>query len=246
MSKNREMTAEEFQEIEHYILHQMGVDEEVAFTARLSADAGLRARTDELKLVFVAVQENALESRLSAFHEGINDNLMSVKKERGVFRMYSKWLVAASVTVVLSFSVWWSIFRETKPQRLFSAYYKPDPGLITVMGISENYAFDHAMIEYKTGNYKIAIIAWDSLRVLQPTNDTLNYFLGSALLGDKQPGKATVYLQKVSDTKSAFANDANWYLGLALLEQGKEQEAIQFIKRSNHPKKQEVLKKLTN
>lgn len=246
MSTNEEMPAKEFEEIERFILHQMEVEEEAAFIERLSADAGFRAKTEELKRLFIAIQENALESKLPAFHSSFNaDNELTIK-ERPIFRIPSKWLVAASVILVLVFSLWWGIFRQTKPEKLFSKYYKPDPGIISVMGVSENYAFDHAMIEYKTGNYKAAIKAWDSLLVLQPANDTLNYFLGSAYLGDQQAVKAEVYLQKVTTTKSVFVSDANWYLGMAFLKQGKEQDAIRYIERSGHPKKQEVLNKLND
>lgn len=246
MSTNENGAIAEFEEIERYVLNQMGADEAAAFAARLSADAELQARTRELKMLSIAIQESALESQLPTFHNGVNVAKVSSKPKSHILGISAKWLVAASVILLLGFSAWWGLLRETESERLFSAYYKPDPGLISAMGISENYAFDHAMIEYKTGNYKKAIKEWDSLRVIQPANDTLNYFLGSAYLGDQKLNEAVIYLQKVSKTKSAFVNDANWFLGLALLKQGKRQEGIRYIKKSTHPQKVQMLYKLHN
>ncbi len=55
---------------------------------------------------------------------------------------------------------------------------------MSAMGIGDNYLFNKAMLDYKTGNYKKAIDEWSKLKTSMPQNDTLNYFLGAAQQAD--------------------------------------------------------------
>jgi len=241
MNNDQEMSAFQFGEIERYLMHEMSPEEEAAFRARLDTDALLKAKTEELKLIFLAIQESKLQSRLQQFHQ---EKIEKVSEGHvHIFNYGKRWLAAACVILAAGLAVW--LFLKPAPEEhLYADYFKPDQGLISVMGISEQYAFDRAMIDYKTGNYKAAIKVWDSLKVSEATNDTLAYFIGSAYLGDNQPEKAIPYLQKVAGSESVFYKDANWYLGLALLKEKKRKEAIMYIEKSEHPEKQSLLDKL--
>jgi tetratricopeptide (TPR) repeat protein len=113
------------------------------------------------------------------------------------------------------------------------------------MSATDNYAFEKAMIDYKKGDYPAAIQAWDSLKKRQPANDTLNYFLGAAHLANKNHGQAVTYLKSVTaSATSFFKGDAYWYLGLALLKEGKTEEARAAIQQSTNLNKKELLKKM--
>lgn len=245
MNRNTDISPEEFERIERYLLKQMPDDEYEAFAKQHRNDPTLAGKIHSVTLMLVGIQENTLLERIDAFHQNL-----SVLKERTnhpsgkVFRM-KRWLVAGSLIVLAGLAALLFLNKSHKSDRLFFAYYKPDRGLITAMGTSDNYLFDRAMIDYKTKRYDSAVKAWERLLGSNPSNDTLNYFIGSAFLANNNIDSAVYYFEKVSNNqKSAFLNDAYWYLGLASLKQQKSRNAILYIEKSNHPKKEEILRKL--
>jgi predicted Zn-dependent protease len=135
--------------------------------------------------------------------------------------------------------------KKSSEEKLFAQYYKPDVGLPTMMGISERYEFENAMVSYKTGDYQKAIDSWQLLLKDNPGNDTLNYFIGSALIADRQVKQALPYFDKtLTVSNSAFEQEARWFKALALLHMGKKQEAITLLEKTEHPEKENLLQKL--
>ena len=128
---------------------------------------------------------------------------------------------------------------------MYAKYYIQDAGLMTAMGVSENYNFDKAMIDYKTGDYEKAIDAWQKLLLTNPANDTLHYFIGSAYMALDRPARALMNFEWVlKSANSNFKTDAYWYAGLALLKQGELEKASNYIRLSDNPKKDELLKRM--
>ena len=122
-------------------------------------------------------------------------------------------------------------FNRLSPnEKLYNEFFTPDPGLPTVMGENGDYSFYEAMVDYKHGDYNEAIKKWERQLFQKPKNDTLNYFLGSAHLANGNSKKAIDYLEDVADDKkSIFYNDANTYMGLALLKTGQIPEAKKSV-----------------
>src|SRR5690606_13831875 len=116
--------------------------------------------------------ETALEGKLPGFHKQVQ-RTQPLTKIR-----WLKWAAAASVAGILLWSSYF-FFANTPSEKLFAQYYQPDPGLPTLMGISDNYVFENAMVSYKTGDYKKAIVDWQQLLQENMDNDTLQYFIGS-------------------------------------------------------------------
>ncbi len=246
MNKNTDIPPEELEIIERYILKQMPQEEYEAFTEKLKNDEHLNEKMKTVQLLLVGIKEAELTNKIEDFHRGLPFSKQN--KARPSARIFSmkKWLVAASVIVLVGLGSL-LFFNPFNKNSLFNKYYKPDPGLITTMGNSDNYLFDHAMIDYKTKKYDKAITEWRKLLVTQPENDTLNYFIGSALLAENKSREAIEHFQKViTNPHSYFLNDAYWYLGLALVKQQKTQKAIPFIEKSDHQNKETLLLKLQN
>lgn len=243
MNTNTNISEEELELIERYILNTMTPDEHAAFTSRLTANVELQSKVEEIKLLVLGVNEAVLKEQLEAFHK----ELPKEEKEKvpGKVASLNRWLVAAAVIVFVAVGAWLLFGRAGRQEKLFSAYYKPDPGLISAMSTTDNYTFDRAMIDYKTGSYDSAIRAWQTLLATKPGNDTLNYFIGSAWLAKEETNKAVPYFKQVIAVPgSYFLKDANWYLGLALLRENKTAEAIPFINQSGREQKDAVLLKL--
>ena len=244
MKRNTDIPPKELEVIERYILNQMPQDEYEAFTKKLKEDDSLNEKIKTVRLLFVGIQEAELSNKLKDFHKSLPFSKQN--KARPSARIFSmkKWLMAASVIVLVGLGSL-LFFNHFSQNSLFNKYYKPDPGLITTMGNSDNYLFDHAMIDYKTKNYDKAITEWRKLLATKPENDTLNYFIGSALLAENKSGEAIGHFEKViSNPRSYFLNDAYWYFGLALVKQQKIQKAIPFIEKSNRQNKEALLLKL--
>ncbi len=244
LNRNIDIPPEELEIIERYILKQMPQDEYEEFTKKLKGNESLNEKIETVRLLLVGIQEAELTNKIQDFHKGLP--FFKQKKtwpSAGVFFM-KKWLVAASVIVLVGLGAL-LFFNQFNKHSLFNKYYKPDPGLITAMGTSDNYLFDNAMIDYKTKKYDKAITAWEKLLAAKPENDTLHYFIGSALLAENKSEEAISHFQKVIlNTHSYFLNDAYWYLGLALVKQQKTKKAISFIEKSNHQNKEMLLLKL--
>ena len=224
----------------------MTLAESAAFSSQVERDPALAARVAESRLLITGIREVSILKAMNEFHAGLGQEatpVIQMDRSKGNASM-KRWLVAASIALVVGLASWF-LLRPAGGDRLYEAYYEKDPGLISAMGTSDNYQFDKAMIDYKNGKYQDAIKAWEQLSVSHPLSDTLNYFLGSAFLAVKDPAKAIVSFNKLLPQKnSVFYADANWYLGLALIGQGKKQEAIPYLRRSGRANREELIGKL--
>lgn len=243
MDKQEPILPERVDEAERYLLHQMPPEEQKAFMEKLSSDAALKKEVDEMQVLLLGIQEATLAEKLNSFHKNTEQE-QRVSKSAKVFSL-QRLLLAASVIGIMVLSAWFAWFKKSETENLFAQYFKPDAGLMTAMGSTDNYAFDKAMVDYKTGNYSAAITSWAKLQMKQPANDTLNYFLGAAHLAANNADRAIEYFQKVVILPAGpFFYDAAWYLGLSYVKEKKPKEAVAFIRKSNHPQKYALLEKL--
>lgn len=230
------------EEVERFLQHDMEPQERTAFEARMKEDAEFKNLVDEMKLLFVGIQETSLNKNLAIFHDGLNTEKKPAVKGGTIFKLNTRLMVAASLFIIVSVATWLLLTSKNQYEKLYSSYYKPDPGLLTAMGSSDNYAFEKGMVEYKNEEYKKAIQSWEPLLARDPGNDTLHYFLGAAnqALGNDDIAKKHLDII-VKDSANSFYSDARWYLGILFLKQGEIQQAKTFIEKSNHSRKEELL-----
>jgi tetratricopeptide (TPR) repeat protein len=247
LDRNIDISQEEFEAIEQYILQQMPAEEKNAFTKRLATDQELQHKFDTVRLLLVGVQEASIKNRMEVFHTDLlSSGKNTIRLSGKMASIKKRWLVAASIIFIATLGSLFYFNQETREEKIFAAYYQPDPGLISAMSATENYLFDRAMIDYKTGKYDAALKTWESMLVSKPGNDTLNYFIGSAYLAKEKNELALAHFQKVIlNPDSYFLNDAYWYIGLVLLKENKIREAISFIEKSEHQDKNSLLLKLS-
>ncbi len=246
MDKNPKYLSEKEQDLfEEYLLGRLSDEEATQFQQELKINPELSEKFQEFKALFRAVEEAALRNTLEDFHnetvtfKGINTS----KKTRVVF-----YRIAAGIAVLIALGTgYWLTNRPNSNERLFEAYFSPDPGLPTVMGTQENYAFYEAMVDYKRGEYTTAIKKWEPLLGKKPQNDTLNYFLGAASLADNLPNKAILYFETVLKHKeSLFIDASHFYLALAQLKEGQISDAIKNLEASKDQKSKQLLRQLQN
>ncbi len=246
MIHQHDISQEEFEQIERYLNNEMGAEEAAVFVAQMITDEKLQQKVEEVKLLLLGLKEAVLEEKLNTFHSNIKSNDQPLSKTVPMFPRYKKWLIAASVISIAFLSVWWLVNADNENEKLYAAYYSPDPGLITAMGNSEDYSFEKAMVDYKEGNYKKAIDAWSKLKVEAPQSDTLNYFLGVAQLANKNSDKAKELLGTITaNVNKPFYKEACWYLGLILLKEGEKDKALELIKRSGNTDADKLINEVT-
>jgi tetratricopeptide (TPR) repeat protein len=244
LDTNYTISTEEFATIEQYLLGETSTEQRLAFENKMETNRTWAAKVNEVKLLLAGIETASLKERLDSYHINIKKN----HPEKGggkIISMRRKLMVAASVALLAAVSVWLFTIKGNKYENLYAAYFKPDPGLMSAMGTSDNYFFNKAMLDYKTGDYKKAINEWSKLKAGMPQNDTLNYFLGAAQLADGNSTTAITLLQSIaSDASKPFYKDACWYTGLALLKQGKANEAIPYLEKAGRPESSELISKL--
>jgi predicted Zn-dependent protease len=238
------ITQDDFEYIEAYLNHTLSKEEVVAFEKRLKKDKTFAAAVEDIRLAIAGIETQALKEQLNTFHAEIDTDKKAItNSDRKV--IYMHWKKIAVVAILLIVAGSWLFFNLNSNARLYSKYYKPDPGLPTAMSSNTNYEFYNAMVSYKRGEYDKALKIWkDQLRT-KAENDTLNYFVGSALMADEQETQAIPFLQEVTtQNQSVFTNDAWYYLGLAYLKTNEEAKAIEALEQSDLPKAKTLLENL--
>lgn len=244
MDTNYTISTEELAGIEQYLLGEINGEQKAAFENRMASDSIWAAKVNEVKLLLAGIETASLKARLESYHSNIKKDQPQTEATKLV-SLQRKWMIAAAVTLLAAISVWLYISRGNQYEKLYAAYYKPDPGLMSAMGIGDNYLFNKAMLDYKTGDYKKAIDEWSKLKTDMPRNDTLDYFLGAAQQADGNASVAIAILQSIAaDVANPFYKDACWYTGLALLKQGRVNDAVPYLEKSGRPESRELISKL--
>lgn len=223
--------------MEAYLSGQMTPQEHDAFKARIGTDPALQ----EARLLITGVREAILMEKMNSFHDSATKRIPSIAPEK---KTRTWWMAAAVAAIVIATSAVF-LFKNSGEDKLVAAYFEADPGLATAMSSGEDYAFNRGMVDYKMGKYQEAIDVWRPLEAAAPANDTLHYFSGVSFLALKKTDSAVRHLRLAWDNSgSSFRSDAGWYLALALLDQGKKDEARTLLQQTNHPKKDELLSRI--
>ncbi len=238
------ISLEEWEEIEAYLNGSLSTDKLQVFEQRLQSENNLFAKVEKVKLSLLTVEEAGLRADLETFHARLKTKpVVSITTHKK--NNLTKWLAIAAVFIAIAVTTVLYLQQPDEHEKIYSSFYKPDPGLSTTMSETDNYEFEKAMVDYKTGNYEKALAVWQNLLKQNPQSDTLNYFVGNAYLAQNESKVAIPYFEKViANTDSEFLNDAYWYLGLSLIKEGKNKEAIVYIRQSKHLQVPSLLKQL--
>lgn len=235
------ITQEQQEQFERFLLNQMTDNEACEFNKKLDANPEFEAQFLEFKALFEAVEENALHQMINEIHSELDGTKPGIKMTRSRRFLY----LAASLAIVISLGTFILYNLSNSGKRLYKKYFIEDPGLPTVMGESSNYNFYEAMVYYKHGDYEKAINIWEQLHKQKPGNDTLNYYLGMALLVNNDEIQAIQHLNKVNEVERSVFKKENYYaLGMAYLKINEKDKAIKYLELSGMEQADKVLKAL--
>lgn len=232
--------------IERYLKNTMDANELASFMKEMEQNPVLHQQVEETKILISGVKKAAKKNKLDEFHKDLTKHNMFNEQDESIFKLNFRTLsIAASILILVG--GFWFFNRTPQNEKLFNQYFEPDRGLATTMSTTDNYNFEDAMLDYKNSKYDLAIKKWEVLLKNKQENDTLNYFLGSAQLANKNEIKAILYYTKVIENReSIFLNEAYYYLGLANLKANNINEAILNFKQNNSPKSEKIISELRN
>ncbi len=234
LNKEKYYSQETQQQIDGYLLGTLNADELAEFQKKMELDPMFKKAVQEQKLLLESVEEYNLRQSLNVLHSAI-------KQENSKKTQYSWIAVAAFLAIIIGLTSWALFFNTNSAEKVFAKNFEPDPGLPTTMGTSSNYDFYEGMVSYKRKKYQKALVLWQSLYSKNNESDTLNYFMGVAHLANGEALKAEKYLYKASEQpKSIFYEEAQYYLALSQIKEGKILEAKQTLANSTSPKNSEL------
>lgn len=206
-----------------YVRDEAADHERRAIEARLREDAAFAAEWRAHEAALQATERDAVRDRIAAARSRYNvaEGTRTTGREAAVRPLLRRSLaIAAAIAMAIVAGALWFLNDRTEltPDLLAVSYFEPAIGLPTRLGPAEDMQFEGGMVDYKLGEYELAIAAWAPLLEVRPGSDTLAFYLGVAQLGAKRPGAATELLGRV--TAGPLAAEAQWYRALALLQTG--------------------------
>ncbi len=232
MSDKKEISQEQFERIEKYLLKQMTSDEQSLFETTLQADEALAQEVTLQKELMNTVQAGAMKQRLLQIHHHVDIRSLS----NGRF-----WYAIAAGVALLFAAGLFLLNAPSADEKLFAQYAAIDMGLPVPMSAMDKFAFHDAMVDYKNEQYEKAIGKWTVLLNANPQNDTLIYYIGASHFNMKQYERASSNFEVVTRmTESSLHNKAEWYAVLSYL-QLKQFEKIRSISpRSDSPYRADI------
>lgn len=243
MDENYNISQSEFELIEQYLNGDLDADTAQQVLEQIEKNPIFKTKVETVKTIITGIESQVLKNKLDVFHEELEQKLQITTTKSLNNKSWWRPLAVAAALIIATGSYFWLGGNAT--DKLYNAYYTVDPGLPTNMGGDTMYEFNKAMVSYKQGNYTEAISGWKELAQQKQDNDTLNYFLGSALLAIDSTENAIKYLIKTTEQGgSTFRNEAFYYLGMAHLKNGNKTSAIKALKQSQLPEGKEIIDQL--
>ena len=251
MNSNNNITQAQLEEIESYLNDTLLPEKRDLFENKMNSDPEFKLLVEEVKEMLLGIESGSLHNKLDDFHDEMvpvrsiepsnQQALPPLKRLHKVIRY-----VAVAV-VVIGFGAVLLLNSDSPSEKLFAKHFNPDPGLPTTMGVSNDFEFYDAMVNYKQGDYKTAIQKWEALRVSNIKNDTLHYFLGVAQLADGNENKAIEHLKDLLDNNTnSFKQETAYYLGLAYLKAGNVEDAKKYLIFSKTESGNQILSELND
>ncbi len=202
------MNPELLERIETYLLGQMEEAETQSFESEIADNEQLAMEVEQVKSLFTGIEASAIRERVGELiaAEETQKQGKSIRF-RSVFAI--GFAVAAAVAVLLAVFLW----PKTEAQQLDALYAEfktPDPGLPGKMGSSNNYALDDAMVDYKQGNWEVAISKFETLANDESASDTVLYYLAMCFAESGRDAEAIDYLKRAENLGGEYQQKAEW------------------------------------
>jgi predicted Zn-dependent protease len=199
--------------IEKYLQNKLSGKEKQLFDELLKNDIQFKEE--------VALHTNI--KKITAFNDDANfKNLVSKLENKASSTnkkpSYTKWLVAASIVVLLGSFYVINLNKNVSSNELFATYFEPYRNVIQPIerGNTQEDKKTQAFTAYENGEYETAITLFSELQTT--TNESFYLFYkANALLQLEKANESIPLLLEHLKTNDTLTQKTNWYLALAYL-----------------------------
>ena len=226
--------------LEKYVLGALTPDERQRLERALQADAALRAELAQLQEIALAAETVQLKKSLGQ----IKGNEETAPAPGGRLR-----LLITAFLLLLALAAMILLWRQApsgqNPDDALRAYLEPPAGLATPMGASEQLVFMDGMLDYRAGNYALALLKWEKLESSDIGKDSLYFYQAAAHFARTEYAKADALFEKTRMfNNSPFAADLDWYQAVCAAALGQNEKALEYLKRSDHKLRDQLIQQL--
>ncbi len=231
----------DFNLIDKYFNNSLTPKEKLLFNELLQNDKEFKKEflfENDLKKAISFNQREELKTKLQGFEHNI-------QKNSKVIRLSKKWLVAASIILLIGLGFFFikSSFYPSS-EKLYAQNFKPYRNIIQpiVRGESANTIEYLAFLAYENNNYHKAINLFNSIDSQDATY--VSFYKAMCYLSLDKPSEAInlllpiTMLSNLEGNNKKLSEKADWYLALAYLKTDEKNRAISlFSTIANHPTK---------
>ncbi len=214
-----------FEQIQDYLDGTLPPEDRQRFEEELARNVDLQLETDRQRMLGETLRKRLVAEHdvpaLRATLKDVSDQYFSdtVKKKRPTL---IRWLIplaaAACLLVVSNWLGWFATDYDALPRISVSA----------TRGVDQEEGFREAAEAFNDANYARSSDLFGAL-AYQDTGTVRNrYYLGLSYFGSKDLEQAVGALTPVADGSSVFADDARYFLAVALWRLGKLDEALRY------------------
>jgi len=223
--------------IHRYVMGDLSDSEREGFEKKIANDPALKAK--------VALQQEAYQLIKKAGPDHLKKRLQEMEKtvaqgnEDPPVRMLSNrriWLAAASF-LLIAFASWWIINASPKAttEELLATYMQPYRNPSNLRGEGRSILLRSQAAElYSNGDYNQAALIWDRLMMVEGGGTERDHFyMGISRLFSTPPKaeQAIRQLEIVLQSDNDYHQQSWWYIALAYLKTGKQEEARSYLEK---------------
>lgn len=213
--------------LEKYLQGELTEKERPEFDALLKNDADFKAEVEfhsDLKRVTEAEDDEQFKEMLSDFESEARMERPSVK------RFPRKWLVAASIVLLIGLTYFFAVDYSASTQDLFVNNFEPYRNVVhpVTRGEEGQNKKTNAFVAYQTGDYETALPIMAELYA----NTKEPYYLfyrANALIELNRAKEAVPLLQEHLRTGDSLTKNSEWYLVMAYLQLDDKKNAKKML-----------------
>ena len=216
-----------FEFLERYLDNSLTVEERNEFESDLHQDEELKSELkdhEDARLAVKAYTQIKTKEKVA--------ELYTKASERGnVIQMnFKRIALAASIALLVGFGLTWLVVSQNYSNSgLVASNLEPYPDRITTMSSAPSTLLSDAMKEYNLGNYEASISKFSAIPDDDSNKLLANLYQGISELKSSDSAAAEESFTRVLQDGSQLTDVTNWYLALAKLEGGKDEEAKELL-----------------
>ena len=227
------MEKESFQIIEEYLLDKMSSKEKEIFEQKLTKDTNLKQEFDIINSIFQSTELSVKEKMKIDLENIHRRNFQTTKPPIAKIVRISPFYKRAAIVFLLicaSISLWvFSNQNGSIPQdQLYASYFEPTELAISYRGNQANRELENLQELFNAKKYRVFISELEDYKMDENDNPVLKLAKGQAHLELNQFSLAENNFKSLL-TNPLYKDQANWYLGLSYLKQGKSKESLNYL-----------------